>query len=339
MSAKTVRVERVRVHDFSAHERAAGHIDWNSLRARIGASFVDLDVTLAARNASCLDIDILQLPGLFVSWHASAGISMDRGRRHLCEDVRDVTINIPVAGCLTASQDQQDRLVAPGQAVLLRAERESRVDVRERSEFVSLKLPEAGWTDSLSDRLGSLGAGSGPVMLDARGPSFVLLRSYLFGLRTIQMVLSPADLDLAKRHIMELVEACLDRNGDHPSPRHAAGDCGDADLARLRQASLVLMQRHYQDATVTMADVAGWLSVPASTLMCAFEVAGQSFDEALLLIRIGHLGRSLRDPALARKSVIELALQHGLDDAGEVAAGFDRLYGTDPDAYRRISRS
>lgn len=324
------RIGRVRSDELARLQDQRGLIEAARLRERIGGTIVNLDIFLRAGRQSSLAIDMISLAGIDVSWHSSRALSMERGARHIeGEDIRDVTLTMPLLGGFRASQGRFDRLVEQGSGVMLAASRESTIEVPEGAEFIGVRLSAAA--------LERHGAGAdlarwheeGARQLNATSPSFKLLRGYLFGLHTICLDFSEEEVELASRHIVELARATMARsNGE--------GGLGDAALCASARA---LMRRHYQDATLSSGDLAAWLGLPVARLQRAFLAEGSGIEQELTTLRLSHLGRALQNPEQRSRPTGELAVLHGFADIEEMNRAFRKLYGIDAEGYRRLRRA
>ena len=331
MQTRPMRIETLRAQDFSEAEINAGQIDWPRLRDRVGTSIVDLDIKLSRTFKSMMQIDMLDLGGVNVTWHNSRGISMVRGNRHLVGTDPDVTVTIPLSGTFVAEQHGHAITVLPGQAVLLDASRASSIDIPETSTFIGLRLSHGVWTERFRNWRKPGAQPPGPFMLPTQAPNFALLLGYFFGMRAIQTALSPSDALVARSHLLDLIDGCVAWQPDvEPSAQ---------PLAVLRAKTLSLMQRHHEDATLTIMDVADWISVTPADIDNSFTDIGTSFEAELLLMRVGHIGAALRKTALSLMSVSEVALAHGMDELREFYNAFERFYGMDPQTYRSMKTS
>ena len=326
-----MQIETLRAQDFSEAEINAGQIDWPRLRDRVGESVVDMDVKLSRKSESAMQIDMLDLGGINVSWHNSRGISMVRGARHLVDAQPDVTITIPLSGTFVAEQHGHAITVAAGQAVLLDAARTSSIDIPETSTFIGLRLSHGIWTERFRNWRKPGAQPPGPYLLPTQAPNFALLLGYFFGMRAIQSALSPAEAIVARSHLLDLVDGCVTWKPDvEPSMQ---------PLAVLRAKTLSLMQRHHEDATLTLADVADWISVTPADIDNSFTDIGTSFEAELLHMRVAHIGAALRKTSSGLMSVSEVALAHGMDELREFYNAFERFYGIDPQSYRTMKTS
>lgn len=334
MQRGALGIGSLRISDFSDEELATGLIDWKSLKRRVGQTLVQMDVRLKAQRASRLQIDMIDAAGLGVTWHDSSAISMERDHRHITDDDLATTLTLPISGRFTAEQDGHRVQIKAGQAVLLRGGRASIIQMAGSCDFVGLKLPRACLAPEDARRIQRLFERQGPTPLDCASPAFKLLQAYVFSLRTVRQGFGPAEAGLVRRQIVELVSLCL--AGAHPP---GESEAQDASLDTVRRAALELMNRHYQDATLSSGDVAGWLGSPPRAIEDAFAEAGGSFEAELTLIRIGHLARALQNPALAAQPVDHVALSHGIDHLADMLVAFEQFYGTDPESYRHLRRS
>lgn len=325
-----VAIKQFRIRDVTDADSASGWVDWSVLSPRLGGVSVEMDIRLASRQRSHLDMDMVSLGGVDVLWYAVAGVSMVRTLRHVNGASPDITLTIPFSGCCEAVQDGVRSDARSGQAVMLRASRANSVEVTERGEFIGVRVSREVLSQACCDWLDATANQRGPMQISTDTASFKLLRSYLFGLRTIQGSIDAAEVQLARRHIIDLVEgSLLWRNDRLQAPLQPL------DYTAIRQAARALMERHHADATISSEDVAGWMNLPTETVEASFVEDRTSFDSELLKIRLGHVGRSLRDPDGEARGVAELALNHGLDDSATLMQAFEAIYGTDPETYRR----
>jgi AraC-like DNA-binding protein len=322
-------IRHFRVRDVAEKALSAGWIDWPSLQHGIGPSYVSMDMRLGGTGQAGVSLDMMDLDGIYLNWSSATTVSMVRHDRHL-GDGNDITLTIPFSGSMRASQCGANAALGNGHAVILRAALPNDVDVAQRCNFVGVKLAEALLEERDTRLLRRLRAQAGPGLLATESPAFKLLRSYIFGLRTIPDGLSTSEAHLASRQVIELFELCL----AYP----LAGRLPAAvrlDYDSIRKAVRALMERHYQDATITEVDVAGWIGIEPSVIETSFAETNSSFDVELLKIRLGHIGRSLRDPASRQRRIGEVALEHGVDDSRALMLAFERFFGTDPETYRR----
>lgn len=330
MPANNIAVETLRFDDFSDLERSSGIVPAEALSRRVGNSLVKLELRLNSRARSCIEVGMLDLGGVAISWHTSNGISMTRDARHLTDAADDLTMTFPTLGSFEACQDGQISRVDVGSAVVLKANRPSKLELGARCEFIGVRFSHGLWSERLRAWAAAGTALDSPQRIDTCQPVFVLLRSYLFGLRTVRQALSKGEADLARGQIGELLtEALL-----HNDQRVQSGP--KLDPAIMRQAALDLMTRHHEDASLSIADVAGWMGTSVCAVDASFRRDGTSFEDELLRIRIGQIGRSLRDPSQSQGKLPQLALRHGIDDLNDLIAGFEVFFGTDPESYRRL---
>jgi hypothetical protein len=322
-------IRHFRVRDVAEKDTSAGWIDWASLQHGIGQSFVSMDMRLGPTVQAGVSVDMMNLDGINLTWSAATAVSMVRRDRHL-GDGNDITLTIPFSGSLMATQCGTSASLRSGQAVVLRAAFPNDVDVAQRCDFVGIKLAEAQLEEQGAALLRRLRADPGPGLIATESAAFKLLRSYIFGLRTIPDGLSTSEASLASRQIIELFELCLAYPVASGLPAAVR-----LDFDSIRKAARALMERHYQDATITTVDVAGWIGIAPGVIEASFAEANTSFEVELLKIRLGHIGRSLRDPASRKRRVAEVALDHGVDDIRSLGLAFERFFGTDPETYRR----
>lgn len=320
----------LRVANFTPQELNVERIDWERVHERFGKSIVNLDVRLSRVVGPQLSVELVDLGPVQLSWHSSRGVSMSRELRHVMDGVKDLTLTLPLSGSFTALQGGASRTVRPGEAVVLRADIASTLEMVGHSEFIGVKVEEAVWRE----RLSASQLGGGPLMIDALSPAMKLLQGYLFSLRAGGAGMDEALLGVVARHIADLVETAIGQ---------AAPD--GIDLARridpevILESARALMRQHHDDATMTIEDVSGWLTMPPQALSAAFEAAGSTFERELSTLRLGFVGRDLRDPQLAGSSVAEVALLHGLDDDKDFHRLFEAVFGLDPAEYRRARSS
>ncbi len=331
MQMRPMQIRTLRAQDFSEAEIDAGQIDWPRLKDRVGSAIVDLDVRLSRKFRSTMQIDMLDLRGVNVTWHNSLGISMVREARHLAGSEPDVTVTIPLSGEFIAEQHGRAVTVSPGQAVLLDASRASRIDIPEKAAFIGLRLSHTLWTERFRAWREPGAMQAGPFLLPPQAPSFSLLVAYFLGLRAIQSPLSSVEALVVRSHLLELVDGCVTWGRSLEPKAHSP--------AVLRDKALALMQRHHEDATLTVADVAEWLSAAPADIEACFQEAKTSFDAELMLVRVIHIGSALKKAGSCLMSVPEIALMHGMDELREFYGAFERFYGVDPQTYRSMKTS
>lgn len=120
-------------------------------------------------------------------------------------------------------------------------------------------------------------------------------------------------------------------------PRAPAAQAAGADellLARLRE--LMEAQKLYRDAELSVGTLANRASVPEYVLrrLIHERLGHRNFASYVNEHRLAEVAQRLRDPALARRPVLTLALEAGFGSIGPFNRAFKERYGLTPTEFR-----
>jgi len=96
------------------------------------------------------------------------------------------------------------------------------------------------------------------------------------------------------------------------------------------------LRAHCCDAAFNQSSFASELGVSARTVQKTFCLAGSSFGEELLLMRMVKARQYLGDPRYRRKNIAEIAAFGGYRHASHFISHFRKVHGLTPSSYRRI---
>ncbi len=102
----------------------------------------------------------------------------------------------------------------------------------------------------------------------------------------------------------------------------------------LRERAVDLIDRHFDDPTLTPTRLASLLDVTPRYLHMAFAATGGTVAERVRARRLERLAADLADPRLAGRTVTMLALAAGFDDPAHASRAFRRATGMSPSAFR-----
>lgn len=146
-----------------------------------------------------------------------------------------------------------------------------------------------------------------------------------------------ATLVLLLRPDASAMEALFAPSRDEAAPGPVLRDracADDALLARLRNA--METERLYRDADLSVATLAGRCGVPEYVLRRAIHrhLGHRNFASYVNAYRLGEVADRLRDPQLARRPVLTLALEAGFGSIGPFNRAFKARYGLTPTEFR-----
>ncbi len=190
------------------------------------------------------------------------------------------------------------------------------------AEWVSLCLPR-DLHPQLSAGLGSLPGGP------QRGAGAGLLADILLALPGRMAGAAPDEVPALAEAVRAAVAACL--LAGRPAGQDATAAALPRELAKekVRQA----IRRNIGSVRLSPARLAAAAGLSRTTLYRLFESEG-GVARAIRDMRLSLLHTALRDPALAQRSIAELAEAHGFADASSFSRAFRAAYGVTPGEVR-----
>ena len=114
--------------------------------------------------------------------------------------------------------------------------------------------------------------------------------------------------------------------------KNALSSYKESLLHRFRES----LRAHCCDAAFNQTSFASELGVSPRTVQKTFCLAGTSFGEELLRLRMGRACLYLRDPRFMKKNIAEIAGFVGYRHVSHFISHFRRVHGLTPSAYRKI---
>ncbi len=313
--------------DLRAAELVGERLEWERLRPACEGAVVELDVVLRQGGPRHLRIDVMELPGLGLSWFDAAGVEMWRSDSMAARNLEGFTLSFAVAGRFRAWQDGREVDVDANAGVLLDGMRASRISVPAGVRFVGIRL-DSCCRELVSELLTRRGDG-GLAVLSNQNPAFTAIRAFVRELADPRLPLLDTMVPLVRSRMLALVRSAL----------------VDADQMRaanrLRDAALAMAERHLDDPFLSAADLADWLGVPEDRVLCA--VVGDcgadgsaQFHRMLTRLRVAALARRLRDLASRGAQIGEVFLEAGFADEATARAAFMEVFGVEPELWRTM---
>ena len=137
-----------------------------------------------------------------------------------------------------------------------------------------------------------------------------------------------ADGALIGANLIQLLEIAL-RIGD-------PADAIDVRSER-RQATLDFIEYHLADPELDVASIAGALGCSARTVHKLFEGETLTVAREIWDRRLERCRQELVDPALAGRSITEIAHHWGFSDSQHFSRAFKHRFGATPREYRSLS--
>lgn len=94
------------------------------------------------------------------------------------------------------------------------------------------------------------------------------------------------------------------------------------------------IDNHLADPALDAHTIAASIAVTPRYVHRLLEDSGETLGERILRLRLERCARHLRDPALARRSITQLAFDMAFADASYFGRCFKRLYGVTPGEFR-----
>jgi AraC-like DNA-binding protein len=135
--------------------------------------------------------------------------------------------------------------------------------------------------------------------------------------------------ELYGEHIIDLVALALGADGEG---RAAAEERGVR--ATRRSAILREIERHGDDAGLSVTTVASALGITPRYVHLLLEETGKSFTHHVLERRLERAAMLLRDPRLRHRKVADIAAEAGFNDLSYFNRAFRRHFGATPSDIR-----
>jgi AraC-like DNA-binding protein len=191
------------------------------------------------------------------------------------------------------------------------------------AEFWSLRIPRRRIMELLPRATRFAGA-----KLDKDITAQRLLLGYLRATFNVHLSAGRAT-ELYGEHIIDLVALALGADGEG---RAAAEERGVR--ATRRSAILREIERHGDDAGLSVTTVASALGITPRYVHLLLEETGKSFTHHVLERRLERAAMLLRDPRLRHRKVADIAAEAGFNDLSYFNRAFRRHFGATPSDIR-----
>lgn len=230
-----------------------------------------------------------------------------------------VFVMLPRAGSLCIEQDGRTASLRPGDLASYDASRPCLIESRERFDLTITRLPVSLFR--------STGFPVPPpsctaVRIDRESPVGSLASRYLVQLGDLSRQRDRLGM---RATTVSLISTALGGLADD-SPKLAR------EGLRLRAQGVV--RDRLGDPALDPAHLAAALYVSLRTLQLAFADVGLSPARFILATRVDRAAHLLADPALAQRSVTEIAFAVGFDDSSQFSRAFKARHGCSPREYR-----
>ncbi len=262
-----------------------------------------------------------QVYGSQAAFHRSPHIARQ------CEE--GVWLLLTRSGRMVVKQDEVERVLEPGDGVILDAVRPHSGRCALESDTWVVKI-----SGPLLQTLQSKDAQTRTTVLERNlGVTQLIVSLLQAHERVIDQV--PEDVSfLTAQHLADLVAAAMgaDRNGRHLIE-------GRSVKAARRQSILDDIAQHYLDADLSAEAVAARLGLTPRYVHRLLEDTGQSFSEHVLELRLRVAQRLLVGPLRAGEKISDIAYRCGFSDLSYFNRTFRRRVGRTPTELRANARN
>ena len=283
------------------------------------------DSVPTSRSTFQAELRVGALSDIPIVWFQNSSMSVSHTERHIAQSGADeVLICRQIAGTLALEQNGRSCLLEPADFTVIDPKVPYSGRFASSSELLLLKVPRR----SMESRLGSLQDHSFVAMKPARAENaltssiLAMLPDYADGLESVA--------ELVREQVLDLIAAsmgCSDRSVADTSvgPMNAlvmAKLCGVIN-ARLSDPNL---------HPLSVAEAAGVSLRHAEAVLAA---RGTCIRDLILEQRVLKCGRSLQDSAESRRSIRDIAWEHGFRDSARFRKAFAATYAMSPEEFRR----
>jgi len=262
-------------------------------------------------------IDELQLSRVTATGHR-----VRRLREHIDPSSGDICfVNLQICGVGRTCQRGHEFICHPLDIAVVDTSEEFEIQHLADFDLYSLALPKSLVPVGLLERGGAKLSQSGV----SREIAQTLLNYASLALHTEGR--PPVPLPIVARHIVELL-ACLN---DPLESEQEAGPAQNARLAAMRN----FIQRSLDDEHLGAEKLSTTFGVSTRYVHKLFSATGQTVSEYVCQLRIAKACQILEQPAFAKKTITELALQLGFRDISYFNRRFKQSMGETPSDYRK----
>jgi AraC family transcriptional regulator, positive regulator of tynA and feaB len=263
---------------------------------------------------------------LSVTYLHSAPQRVYRGNPEIARAPRDCyIIAMQLAGVCTLRQGGGERHAQPGDVELLDATRPGELSFDTDYRRVVIAVPQ----QVLRPRLAGADDAVGSVVRSTEGVG-ALVSSYLRAFAENQLAEPVAGT--ASDILVDLLAMAF----------NAVADKRRIDSASVREARRhavrTWVERNLSDPALSPARVAAHFRMSTRYLHGLFTEAGESFMRWVLSRRLARCRESLRDPAMAHRSIADLAFGWGFQDLSHFGRAFKAAFGMTPRDWRAEGR-
>ena len=307
-----VRVLRVSTDDWPEADRVA------MFRENVGRDRVVVEAL--AGDALRIDSTFIQLPQLTLVSARRSALRSDFA------DANDrLTINL--GGEALASQGGREFVLGPGDAVAFTSDEIGSITTGRSGRLATMEFMDGG----LRRMLGSPRQSSA-LPIAAKTPALLLLRRYVAGLWTSDVLETSAVRSIAIEHIRDL--AALAVGSNHAAEEIAAGR--GVRAARLHAVKQDIVGRLQEE--LTLRDIAARHRLSERYVRMLFESEGTSFSEFVRHERLKRARRMLLKPGSDHRLISDIAYEVGFNDLSYFNRSFRRRFGMSPRDLRAFSR-
>lgn len=267
-----------------------------------------------------------------LDWHPLAGCSViecrtgrlagSRGGRELRQTDGDyLGLLLVLAGRERVRQDDVSVDLGKGDLLLWDGARPIRFEIVDPLHKVTLLIPR--------ERLHRALAGSEPrgaVKLDAGGGLGALAAGHLASLARVVRDIPVGHAPLAADILVDLLGRLLDPGTARDAPRDL--------LARI----LAHIDTRLDDPDLTPSRIAAAFDITPRYLHMLFSSTGETLSAHIRARRLEAIRRDLADPRLSGRTITEIALRWGFNDAAHASRAFSAAFGIAPNRYRAVRR-
>lgn len=292
-----------------------------SLRAwrdEISRSVLGIDVRCVRDAVIDARVGIGQLRRLAITRLSLSPIEMIRSRELIGDGDAGFSMSIIEDGQFLASQNGEEVLLRPGQAVILSAARPSNLLTQSGGVLWGLKFTADDLRHTGIDPQRFAGH-----RIDT-STTLKLLRSYAGTIAGALRAASPADVDMYDRHMGDLIGATL-RELDS----RCLDERGGIRLAR-RQSLIAYIEKNARDPDLTLARAARALDMSERSVQSLLAEVETCFSDLVRARRLETAYSALIADGQRRLRILDVAYESGFQDISTFNRLFRARYGMTP---------
>jgi AraC-like DNA-binding protein len=295
----------------------------------VGRTLMRLDITLPGQ-ATNLDYRYTLFGAEAALWGrgSTTPIRYERTANLLTDGNDDIAVAVLDTAIRVSTPEAGEFVVPRGDILVISQARRFTYELPRSTSGWTLQFKHKALKNVIPD------LGEAPLRpVSSKTPGMMLLKSYLQASSTESLHREGA-VDMMGQHLLDLAALTLS-GADFELPPATLGG-----ISRVRYELIEAdMLTHLGSPQLDLEWIAARQRLSTRQVQRLFALRGTSFSDELRRLRLEKAAQMLANPALARHSVLFVAMEVGFNDAPAFNRAFKRHFGFTPGDLRRATRS